>query len=83
MQPQNPIQINNGTPTRNAQYRSAGGKKVAYLQSQWVFRRTNTDAARLRDHFKKFLDNNDRLLVVCLNNTDWAGLNLMNKISQI
>ena len=30
MQPQNPIQINNGTPTRNAQYRSAGGKKVAY-----------------------------------------------------
>ena len=33
MQPQNPIQINNGTPTRNAQYRSAGGKKVAYEQS--------------------------------------------------
>ena len=30
MQPQKPNQINNGTPTRNAQYRSAGGEKVAY-----------------------------------------------------
>ena len=35
MQPQNPIQINNGTPTRNAQYRSAGGKKVAY-EARWT-----------------------------------------------
>ena len=33
MQPQKPNQINNGTPTRNAQYRSAGGEKVAYAET--------------------------------------------------
>ena len=53
------------------------------LESQWAFRRINTSAAGLRDHFKQFIDNNDRLLVVSLDSDDWAGWRLMHKISTL
>ena len=33
------------------------------LQSQWAVRRGETTASGLRDHFQKFIDSNDRLLV--------------------
>ena len=56
-------------------------KKV--LESQWVFRRINTNAENLRDYFRKFIDENDRLLIVCLDNNNWSGWNLINKISEM
>ena len=63
-----------------AELRRLGGKRV--LKSQWVMRRTNTSATGLRDHFRKFIDNNDRLLVVGIDDSDWSGWNLENKISE-
>ena len=53
------------------------------LESQWVFRRINTNAAGLRDYFKNFLDSDDRILIVSLENSEWAGWNLITKISEL
>lgn len=58
-------------------------KAKRVLESQWAVRRTNTNAEKLRDHFKIFIDSNDRILVVCVDNDDWAGWNLRNKISTL
>ena len=58
-----------------------GGTRV--LLSQWVVRRNGTSAAGLRDHFWTFMDANDRLLVVSIDDSDWAGNNLMVKISSL
>ena len=53
------------------------------LASQWVFNRANTTASGLRDYFRSFLDSNDRLLIVEINGTGWAGWNLISKINQM
>lgn len=48
------------------------------LLSEWcTTRRSNTSAAKLRDWLGTFMDANDRLMVVCLDSNDWAGVNLM------
>ena len=52
-----------------------GGKRI--LMSYWVINRTNTSAIRLRDHLKRSIDRNDRLMVIELEGTDWASYNLM------
>jgi hypothetical protein len=57
-----------------------GAKKVLY--SQWVLRHNSTTCANLRDHFWKFMDSNDRLLVTELDGSGWAGMNLMTKLSE-
>ena len=56
-------------------------KAEPVLDSQWIAKRTKTSVEKLRDHFKKVIDSNDRLLVVCLDSDDWAGFNLKRKIS--
>ena len=53
------------------------------LQSEWCLRHSDTTAAKLRDHFRKFMDSNDRILVVAIDGTGWAGHNLINKISKM
>lgn len=58
-------------------------KAKRVLESQWVMRLSNTSAAKLRNHFKKFIDENDRLLIVCIDNSDWAGWSLRTKISSV
>ena len=58
-----------------------GGRSV--LKSQWCLRHNNTSAKRLRDHFWGFMDPNDRLLVVGIDNDDWSGKNLINRISNM
>jgi hypothetical protein len=40
------------------------------LESLWCFNRINTSAVALRDHFKKFIDLDDGLIVAVV--TDWA-----------
>jgi hypothetical protein len=56
------------------------------LLSEWVTSpRFNTSAGKMRDWLWAFMDGNDRLMVTCLDSSDWAGMNLManpNKISQ-
>ena len=51
------------------------------LLSQHAVNRTNTDAAGLRDHLWTFMDTNDRLLVMARNSGNWAGRNLITKLS--
>ncbi|MCO5412139.1 hypothetical protein [Ralstonia mojiangensis] len=46
---------------------------VRMLESSWCFKRFNTNAANLRDHFKNFIDADDGLLVGEVN--DWATFN--------
>ena len=53
------------------------------LESQWVFNRINTTPAGLRDHFRGFIDSNDRLLIVEIDGDGWAGLNLISKINEM
>ena len=52
-----------------------GAKRI--LQSHWVARRNNTTAEGLRDHFKRFIDSNDRLMVIEIGGTGWASWNIM------
>jgi hypothetical protein len=54
-----------------------GAKRALY--SQWVMK-SDWTAAQLRDYFRDFIDSNDRLLVVSLED-DWASQNAMFKIS--
>lgn len=45
------------------------------LESVWCFKRYNTSAKDLRDYFKRFIDNDDRLLVN--ESSDWATYNTL------
>ena len=53
------------------------------LKSQWVLNRFNTTPTGLRDHFRGFIDSNDRLLIVEINGDGWSGWNLISKISEM
>ncbi len=53
------------------------------LRSQWVTRRSGTTAANIRDHLSQYMNSNDRLLVVAIDGTGWAGKNLITKISTL
>jgi hypothetical protein len=48
---------------------------VRVLESQWCFNRVNTTAGGLRDYFKQFIQDGDRLSVVSVD--DWATQNAM------
>jgi len=48
---------------------------VRMLESQWCFKRVNTSAKGLREHFKKFIDSDDGLSVSEV--TDWATFNTL------
>ncbi len=43
---------------------------VRVLKSLWAFNRINTDATGLREHFRRFIDGDDGLVVMQVN--DWA-----------
>lgn len=44
---------------------------VRILESDWCFYRDYTNAVALRDHFLKFIDDDDRLFVAAI--TEWAS----------
>lgn len=44
----------------------------AVLESVWCFKKDNTTTAELRDHFGKFIDSDDGLLVT--SSASWASL---------
>ena len=52
------------------------------LSSQWVLRRETT-APALRDHLRRYVDPDDRLLVTCLDSDDWAGFNLLVRMDTL
>ncbi len=58
-----------------------GAKRILF--SQWGVRKTNTTAAKLRDHLSKFIDSNDRLLVISAESGSWASKRLMTKLSAL
>jgi len=53
-----------------------GGRRV--LESLWEFR-SDQSPARLREHFKRFIDGNDGLMVMDVH--DWAGARLISNPS--
>jgi hypothetical protein len=56
-----------------------GAKRI--LLSQWVWRGTNP-SAETRDHLRKFMHANDRI-VVCELTGGWAAFNALIDINQI
>ncbi|WP_280569373.1 hypothetical protein [Chromohalobacter sp. 296-RDG] len=54
---------------------------IRVTESQWYFRRVNTNAAGLRDHFCKFVDSDDRVMVSQV--TEWAGRNILGSPNNI
>lgn len=53
------------------------------MLSEWVTKRSQTTASGLRSYLWNFMDANDRLMVVCLDSSDWAGMNLMFDPNQL
>lgn len=52
-----------------------GGLRM--LESNWCLSRSNTGESKsLRDHFKSFIDADDRLVVSEI--TDWAGIRMLD-----
>ena len=45
------------------------------LESVWCFKYEDNNTEALRDYFTKFIDNDDRILVI--KSAHWAGKNLM------
>ena len=48
-------------------------KAIRILESLWCFKRSNTTAGRIRDHFRSFIDGDDGLAVI--ESSDWATWN--------
>ena len=53
------------------------------LFSQWAGWVQVANSVALRDHLRRFIDANDRILVMDVNGPDWAGYNLMDRLDQI
>jgi len=45
-----------------------GAKRI--LKSQWCFKKINTSATEIREHFKKYIDKDDGLSIAEV--SDWA-----------
>ena len=74
------------TPGQDYQklYQALGAlRSQRVLQSQWVLRSNNTNAVKLRDALRQYIDSNDRMLVTSLDNGEWAGWNLMCDVSKV
>jgi len=54
---------------------------IRILKSLWCFKRLNTTAETLRDHFRKFIDSDDGLVVAEV--TDWATFNTEGNPNQL
>lgn len=54
------------------------------LLSEWGVRTADgITASALRDHFKAFIDSDDRLVVIQIDGDDWASINAMSKIAEL
>lgn len=54
----------------------AGFGAVRVLESTWAFKLDGTSCATLRDHFRKYIDQDDGLLVE--QSVDWATWNVFS-----
>lgn len=57
-----------------------GAKRI--LLSQWVMR-NDASASALRNHFRQFIDTNDRLFVNAMDLQDWAGWNILFDLNNL
>jgi len=60
-----------------------GLEAVPVLRSQWAINSANMTAADLRDHLRQFIEAGDALLVMSLNDAEWAGINLQSKLDAL
>jgi hypothetical protein len=58
-------------------------KAQRLLLSQWGANITDANATQLRDHLRRFMDANDRILVMDRDSADWAGYNLLARLDQM
>ncbi|ELD3371466.1 hypothetical protein RKK48_002695 [Vibrio cholerae] len=56
-------------------------KAVRILESTWCFNRFNTNAERLREYFRSFIDSDDGLIVSEV--SDWASFNTNETPNQL
>ncbi|HCF9254933.1 TPA: hypothetical protein NI610_005934 [Pseudomonas aeruginosa] len=54
---------------------------VRILKSLWCFNRVNTSASGLRDHFRKFIDSDDGIIISEV--TDWAAYSVEGNPNQL
>ena len=54
---------------------------VRVLNSYWCFKRSNTSTKDLRDHFQKFIDSDDALMVTKV--TGWASSGTLSNPKKI
>ncbi|MGE8408927.1 MAG: hypothetical protein ACN6QH_18045 [Pseudomonas sp.] len=59
----------------------AGFGAIRILESLWCFNRVNTTAAGLRDHFRKFIDSDDGIILSEVSN--WASWNTQGNPSNL
>ena len=52
------------------------------LLSQWAGK-IDATSTQLRDHLRRYLGANDRILVMNVDSADWAGYNLRVRLDQI
>lgn len=54
---------------------------IETTESQWFFKATGTNAKKLREHFQRFIDDDDRLMVLRVANIAdepaWSGIRLL------
>lgn len=53
------------------------------MKSQWIVRHDSTSCVQLRDRLWSLMDANDRLFVVELDGTLWAGTGLLAQINDL
>ncbi len=54
---------------------------VRVLNSYWCFKRSNTSCKDLRDHFQKFIDSDDAIMVTAV--TGWASSRTLSNPKKI
>jgi CRISPR associated protein Cas2 len=58
-----------------------GARRV--LLSQWAVRWNDTSAAAIREAVRLYIDSDDRVLVMCVDNGDWASFNALVDLNTI
>lgn len=59
----------------HSKLQSMGAQRTS-IKSQWVIERSNSSAKKIKETLRKRIDKNDCLLVICLDDLDWAEVNL-------
>ena len=76
--------LNRPTHSYAALWKALDGlNAVPVLRSQWAVSSAVMTAAEVRDHLRQFLEGTDALLVMSLDDGEWAGTNLKSKLDAL